>query len=518
MSKNNTPTPAVRSLSDSDYLRFSQLVLERTGLSFPEKRRMDLGIGIYRAFAESICPDLDAYYQALQEQAHDGMEMERLINYLTIGETHFFRDAGQFNALANTVLPNIIERRKSTHTLRIWSAGCASGEEPYSIAMLLHDLLPDIGDWNITILGTDINTRYLEEAHRGIYSDWAFRETRAKAFRPRFFKPQGNRYELNLAIRRMVQFVQLNLFEDCYPSYDTNTMFMDLIICRNVTIYFSEAVTRMIIDRYFDSLAAGGWLAIGHSEHSFDIYKRFTPRAFSEAILYQKADDPAVTKATVQPHAFRQLPVVSARPIIPAAIPHLPAPFSLETSITRPVSSINKETHKPNTPENNIIDTVQPLIDSGQLEQARDLLLGQLAQSPDNAPCCALLGRIYANLGNGIEAERWCKFAIARDPLCLEAYYTLALVLQHAGQRDQAINLMRKVIYIDNDDILGHFSLANLLHDIRQNDQAMRHLKKSRELIEVKPISEFVPRTNDITVGRLAQTIIELQQTWDGAA
>src|SRR5512133_3740411 len=148
---------AALSLSYGDYLRFCRLMEDRFGLTFPEKRRMELEIGVRRAFAASTCADLNSYFDMLADPANGALELERLVNNLTVGETHFFRDAGQFDALANRVLPELIERRRATRTLRIWSAGCASGEEPFSVAILLRELLPDIHTWAITMLATDIN-------------------------------------------------------------------------------------------------------------------------------------------------------------------------------------------------------------------------------------------------------------------------------------------------------------------------------------------------------------------------
>ena len=202
------------------------------------------------------------------------------------GETHFFRNAAQFDALYSQVLPQIIERRRALRTLRIWSAGCASGAEPCSIAILLQELLPDVDEWSITILGTDINTEALDRARKAIYSTWAFREQRARQWQSRYFRRKGDRYELVPEVRHMVTFAQLNLARDNYPAYETNTMFMDLILCRNVTIYFTESVTKRVIERLHDALVGGGWLVVGHSEHSLTTYHRFQARNYANAILH----------------------------------------------------------------------------------------------------------------------------------------------------------------------------------------------------------------------------------------
>ncbi len=509
---------ATLSLTDSDYQRFSQLMQDRFGLAFPEKRRMELEIGVRRAFASSTCQNLHSYFNLLLDPIHGGMEMERLVNNLTIGETHFFRDAGQFDALFNTVLPELIERRRFSHTLRIWSAGCASGEEPYSIAVLLRLLLPDIESWNITILGTDVNTQHLERARRATYGQWAFRETRAKALRPQFFTEHGNQYELSREIRRMVHFNLLNLAEDQYPSYETNTMFMDLILCRNVTIYFPDIVTRQVADRFFNALTDGGWLVIGHSEHSLDTYKRFRPRNFPDATLYQRVSGLGAATAAEMPTAVTEQPLLTNLPRPAAVLPVVRPVEPLASKTENPAKRENKDSSPAipsfRPPGASNYEEAQALMTFGHVEQARDLLLRWLTENPSHAPGCALLGTIYANLGNMIEAERWCKMAIAHDRLCLDAYYTLALVFQHHGQRDQAIEMMKKVVYIDRNDILGHFSLADLFHGIGQTALALKYLENARRLLEGRPMEELVPRSGDFTVGRLAQTIVELQQIW----
>ena len=161
-------------LGYGDYLRFRELVLERSGLHFPEKRRANLEAGLFKALAASALfvseggYNLDGYYELLRDKNNPTgkAELERLLHTLTIGETHFFRDEAQFNALATYVLPELIARKRAAAAavgpginpqLRIWSAGCATGEEAYSIAILLSELLPDIDRWHILILATDIN-------------------------------------------------------------------------------------------------------------------------------------------------------------------------------------------------------------------------------------------------------------------------------------------------------------------------------------------------------------------------
>lgn len=528
------------SLGYGDYVRFSQLVLDRCGLHFPPSRRADLEIGLQRAFAASTCADLDAYYHLLQRPKQGAVEMDRLINILTINESHFFRNAGLNDALYRHVLPQIIARQQQTHTLRIWSAGCASGEEPYSIAIMLRELLPDIDQWSITILGTDINTETLDRARQAVYGNWAFRETRAKQYRARYFRPvrpvlprksapsgskdpdalpqrpKVSRYNLDPKVQRMVTFAHFNLVEGDYPSHQNNTSLMDLIMCRNVTIYFTEDITARIVDRFYDALVNGGWLVVGHAEHSLSTYRRFQTHNFPGAILYQRTlgqEDTSNDQLTV--FAPSETPAALPRPgwLAPAPIEAQPAPP--EKSL---IPAERKQTAPSPQQDPLVLERARELLAVGRSKHARDRLLpvveGKDPSTPDYAHACTLLGQACANLGHWQEAENWCRQALRSDKLALQAYYTLALVLQHQGQLTQAIDAMKKVIYLDRNNILGHFGLADLYRNNHQLPQAQKSLANALRLLKGRAPDELIPGSDGINVARLRQTIMRQQQRW----
>lgn len=509
---------AALSLSFEDYVRFARLVKERFGLAFPDRRRTELEIGVRRAFAESTAANLDSYYQSLLDPLDGALELERLVNNLTIGETHFFRDAGQFDALANRVLPEIIERRRATRILRIWSAGCASGEEPYSIAMLLREMIPDLPAWNITILGTDINTRHLERARQGVYGEWAFREPRARVFRARCFREENQGYRLDPELCKMVTFRALNLAEEGYPSYETNTMFMDLILCRNVTIYFPEEVTARVISRFYNALVDGGWLVVGHSEYAHNHYQRFHLHSFPDAILYQRTGEPqkpvpSVPNTAAAPGSFSdRQPGIAAAPVS-AGDGTFPGAWSGALNGFPPYA-VRFAGAGTGPLAANAFELAQSMLSIGHVDRARDLLLRWLEAHPNHAPGCALLGKAFADLGNWPEAERWCQIALSLDPLNLEGYYILALVFQHQGKAEWAIETMKKVIYIHHDDALGHFSLANLFHQAGQRGMALKYLENARRILDKLPPDALVPRSGEVSAARLMQTVVRQQQTW----
>lgn len=520
-------------LSYGDYTRFAQLIHRLFGLHFTDRRRPDLERGIRHAFAASTCASLDAYFDLLQDEFRGAVERARLVNALTVSETHFFRDEAQFDALYNRVLPEIIERRRALRTLRIWSAGCASGEEPYSIAMLLRSLLPDIDEWSVTILGTDVNTESLDRARRAVYSEWAFRENRAKEWRTRYFVPEGKSYALIPQVRNMVTFSRLNLVADPYPAYESNTTLMDLVLCRNVTIYLSEEITRQVVNRFYDALIDGGWLVIGHSEHTMGTYRRFQAQTFPGTILYQRTGQP-----TPWPQEWEWLvgtPTPGALPTPQHLIPQpekqgASRPSTKKTttpSTTGPVPVHTGHVRQPVTPskksdsssvadeKKDPLESAATLLEYGHSEQARAQLLQVLAEQPRHAQAATMLGQACANLGAWEEAQHWCRQAIAIDRLARPAYYTLALVLQHQGALDQAVDAMRKVVYLDRNDVLGHFGLADLYRSQGQIAQALKSLDNARRLLNARPGEEMIFNSGGVTVGRLRETIVRQQQQWE---
>lgn len=520
-------------LSYGDYLRFRDLVLERSGLYFPEKKRFDLESGLLKALAGSTenplndTYNLDPYYQLLRDKSNPAgrAEMDRLINFLTVGETYFFRDEGQFKTLATQVLPALIARKRAAAAavgpdiqpqLRIWSAGCATGEEAYSLAIMLKELLPDIDRWHILILATDINQDSIARAREAVYSDWSFREARAKAVQSRYFSFDSatKRYALNDEIRQMVTFVSLNLIEDDYPALYNNTVSMDLILCRNVTIYFTEEDTRRTVQRFYESLIHDGWLVVGHSEPSPAIYWAFQPRTWPNALLYQKTghphshpDDwiqrqplntPLLTKSLTSPKNEVDLlaPIVTRKDenlalnpkTGPLAIPLLPSPASTISTPSHPLIEKDAAT----------------LLSQGQIIEAIDELQRQLSIDPHFALTHTLLGRAYANLGQWTEAKHWCQSAIELDKLQAEAYYLLGLVHEHERELESAIPMIKKAIYLEPKMPLPYLNLVALYRQTGQIKNAQRACRNAIKVLEKYSPADVIPHSG----GAIAKNLL----------
>ncbi|MGH7256329.1 MAG: CheR family methyltransferase, partial [Nitrospirales bacterium] len=277
-------------LTQDLHQRAQGLITRRLGLDFSHKRERDLERGLHQAVKASSHATLETYLDWLARQPEENPEWIRLAGYLTVGETYFFRDRFCFDALEHRVLLPLIETRRASgwRQLRIWSAGCATGEEPHSFAMLLDRLLPDRHEWTLTILASDINPEALHAARLGRYRGWSLRATPA-AVRDRYFRPHGSdTFELDRGIREMVTFTPLNLAHEGYPAPMTNTNAMDVIFCRNVLMYFTPEAQRAVAGRLHQALVPEGWLAVSPAEATAELWEPLQPVNFPGTIFFRK--------------------------------------------------------------------------------------------------------------------------------------------------------------------------------------------------------------------------------------
>lgn len=468
--------------------RWGTLILERTGLLFGPKRKDRLARGVMAAARLAGFEDREAYYDHLLGSGPESDSWDELISSITVGETYFFRNSSHFNALRGFILPHLMARHAQDRRLRIWSAGCGTGEEPYSVAMLLHELLPDIERWNVLILATDINRRALQQARQGRYREWSFRVTHP-AIRDRYFTRRDELFELNSLVREAVTFAYLYLAENAYPSLATNSNAMDLILCRNVAM--PEGVMREIAARLHRCLLPDGWLIVGASETSSQIYGQFAARSLNGAVIYQKSAE----RFSQPPRPAHQ----TGSQIAPAAA----APAFQPAKVRRPPEPGPPEIgHRREEPVA-LYEQGLALLSQGRYEEAQSLFLSCLEGNPDSAAVCYQMARALANQGRLEEARSWCQQAVARNPLLIEAHYTLALIHQEQAAFDQAIAQLKQTLYLDPDFVLAHFSLANLYRQAREQEGAVRHHAQAIRLAAKLAPQEILPGSDGLNAGRL---------------
>ena len=285
-------------LSSSALAQLSEFVANRMGFYFPPERWLDLERGMRSVSRAFEFDDIESCVQWLVSSPVSRSRIEILASHLTVGETYFFRERPSFDLLEARVLPELIDRRRNTERrLRIWSAGCCTGEEAYSIAILLKRMLPDLEDWQITVLATDINPQFLKKAIDGRYGEWSFRGAPAEFKETYFAKRHNGRFEILPEIKRMVTFSYLNLMEDTYPSLLSNSNAMDIIFCRNVLMYFGSERAKEVVRKLRLSLLDGGWLIVSPCEASHVLFEQFTTVNFPGTILYKKDNHISETSA-----------------------------------------------------------------------------------------------------------------------------------------------------------------------------------------------------------------------------
>ena len=486
-----------RRIPEALLIRFGAFVAEHMGLHFSRTRRDALEQGVERAAGEFGFEDPVACAEWLLSAPLTSPQIEILASHLTVGETYFFREKRSFEMLEREVLPELIRARRAERRLRIWSAGCCTGEEPYSIAILLSRMI-DLREWNVTILGTDINPRFLRKAVKGMYTKWSFRDTPSWV-REEYFEGVGeNRFAISPLIKGMVGFSYLNLAEDVFPSLSNNINGMDLIFCHNVMMFFTPEQMRRTIRQFHRCLVGGGWLLVSPTEASQALFKEFAAVPFSGITLYQKEGWPGrmVRKTSLSQQAAD------------AVLPPLPVEMVVREEVG--VREPDVEVAAPGESESAAYAEAAALHGRGEYAGAEAKLVEWLASGPDGeeeTQACALLARIYANQGRLTEALEWCDRVIGRDRLDPGHFYLRAIVLQELDRGEEGKRALGQALYLDGGFVMAHFALGNMALREGQFGVGQKHFENALACLEGYGEEEGLPEGEGLVAGRMEEMI-----------
>ena len=272
-------------MSDAQFEKLRKVIYERSGIHFLDSKKYVLESRLSRRIEELDFENFDQYIMFLTAGPFQMDEFQEMFNRITINETSFFRNEPQLDYFEQQILPKIIEARKQIKTIRLWSSASSSGEEAYTLAIQLHRTLGVRAmDWKIEILGTDISEKILLQAQQAKYPHYAVRTLKPMVLQ-RYFKKKGNYFFLDENIKSMCRFEKLNL-KDRLSAKRFGTF--DVIFCRNVLIYFDDAMRRSVINMFHDQLAKDGVLFIGHSESLRNLNVKFEQIAAPQAFAYTK--------------------------------------------------------------------------------------------------------------------------------------------------------------------------------------------------------------------------------------
>lgn len=439
--------------------RLAQKIEAETGLSFPAARRRDLLAALQRIAESMGCADEAACAARLLAVPWDKPTADICAFHLTIGETYFFREPRAFALACDYARRKMKEVGGAPRSLRIWSAGCCTGEEPYSIAMSLRQALRAVDPRAMSILATDLNPRHLQFAEEGVYRQWSFRGTDPTLQQRHFSELGDGRFRINDDIRQCVRFKELNLAAPAYPSVETGAM--DIIFCRNVLMYFSRGQAIKAIERFRDCLVDGGWLIVSPGEASADLFAGFARVGYPDGIYFQK----------VGAHAQGELP----QPVATIAVPDVDKPARKPSRQARQHRAPQDRRHVPVNAQN-----------------AADTFLSR--------------ARALANAGDVAQAMRILEQRMELALPTAELYHAKAQIALESGDAHGALRSLKGAIYLQPDFILARYQMGVLQAARNKHSEAARQFNVAVELLAAMNDNDIVPGSDGLHAAYLMQS------------
>ncbi|MGD9942281.1 MAG: CheR family methyltransferase [Burkholderiaceae bacterium] len=454
--------------SGRDWARLSAFASSTLGLQLPAERGSSLSSALGHV-AQELGLDEGACLQWLPTQSWGDRAVQILADHLTVGETYFFRDLPALEGLLEHVPSALDNARRQRRPLRIWSAGCCSGEEAYTLAILIQRRFGRLSEDDLAILATDVNSKFLQKAAQGRYSDWSFRNT-PEWLRSLYFSDHfDGSCSVIPDIRRWISFKLCNLASANDVEAAIAGQPVDIIVCRNVLMYLSPAHRKRIVARFRQCLAEGGLLLAAPAEVPLEASRGFVAANPAGTLLIRSSAQPP---AAVRPFA--------ARSAEPAGGGRVPGPQAPPRSASQ-ISAIAAADAAP----------------AG----------GSAAAAIADAHQWSTQARAWADRGELGAALECCDRWLAHDPLDARGHYLRAAVLIECNELSDAEAALRRAIYIDADFVLAHFALGNIALRRGNGEAARRHLGTTRRLLLRHVADEVLYGSDGLTARRLDETL-----------
>jgi chemotaxis protein methyltransferase CheR len=281
LSKRNNDGPA---MTDEEYAKFCEFFYRKTGIQYQDSKKYYVERRISERVAKTNSESFRDYFTMVRFQV-SGEELQLLVNAMTVNETYFFREDYQFDALVTGMLPALAKVKRRGDPMRIWSVPCSSGEEPYSIAINILERWEQADSWDIEIHASDIDTKILAEARAGRFSERSVGRVSPQLLSKYFKHKVAGEYQICDELRNSIDFATVNVVD---PIQTRRYRDFDIIFCRNLLIYFDDVGRKETVEMFYECLAPGGYICLGHSESMSRMSSIFQPRKFKDAIVYQK--------------------------------------------------------------------------------------------------------------------------------------------------------------------------------------------------------------------------------------
>lgn len=498
-----------KDLSAEEFGRFRDWIHKHSGIYLEESKLDSLRISLVTRATRFGFLDYSEYYRMLSSSED---EFKELMNLVTINETSFFRFPAQFDALRDCVIPEILESKsKLSRSFRVWSAGCSTGEEPYTLAMTLLDSMLDGLGYRCEVFGTDVSTSALERAKTAVYQARALANMPQHVLQRWFEVVPGGHRPIQRA-RDIVDFSYHNLVKEPYPLALLANW--DVIFCRNVTIYFKLESTRRVVDNFFESLNPGGYLFIGHSETLSSISDRFEPVEIGGVFLYRKphpkklftfgshgvAKEPRRGGATAKTSRGISHSTSSTRPAKP------PRPDRLRAAEPAPAPN-EPEVQGADAPSvDDLIAETHALLEQGRPADACTVADRALAIDPRNVEAMLVRSYAHADAGDLEAAIADATAAVAIDPLLAPARYILGIIYLREGDESAALAEFKRTIYIDHEFVLAHFNAANIHRARGALEDACREYENALQTLASNPTGSWTVFLGGFRSDLLAKT------------
>ena len=462
----------------ADIERFRSAVARRLGLHF-EDAKLGFLADTLRRRLDAIGQSSDVYLARL-ETGNLPDEVGALAQELTVPETYFFRNSDQFRALAEIALPDRVAAQSGARRLRILSAGCASGEEAYSLAILIRETVDP--SWDVSILGVDVNPAILEKALRARYSAWALRETPAHV-QQRWFRPDGREFRLDEAPRVAVRFEAHNLAQDNPQLWQPATY--DIVFFRNVLMYFTHEIGHAVVARIGRALKPGGYLFLGHAETLRGLSGDFHLRHTHDTFYYQRRDqlEPSARSSATSAPSRRPVPTVIAA--VESADTWIDA-IRLATerieTLTDPARPRSESRSPAATPAWDL-ESAHELLREERFTEALETMQRLPVESGRDPEVLLLSAVLQTHRGQLIEAEDVCRRLLEVDELSTGAHYLLALCREGAGDPTGAVYHDQVAIYLDPGFAMPHLHLGLIARRAGDRATAQRELGQALLLL-----------------------------------
>jgi len=483
-------------ISPSDLQRLREVIAARLGLQFDDGK-LDFLADVMARRIESLRMSEPGEYLAALDASGPVGERRMLAELLTVTETFFFRYWDHFRAFADVAIPSCLSRPALGGRLRVLSAGCASGEEPYSIAVIAKERLPSLrAPCDLSILGIDINASMIRKARRARYSPWSLRDT-PEDLRKKYFKTEGRELALDPLMQSMVSFEERNLAEDD-PAFWRPAAF-DVVFCRNVTMYFTPEMTRKVIAKLARALTPGGFLFLGHAETLRGISQGFHLRHTHETFYYQRRDEDE--PAGLEEPSLKTLHASLGGPLGTSFVDDADSWVDAIQRASERIAALEGSASRSGSgyefPEKELrtAGPALPAIRAGEMGVALELLrqerfsdalavLDRLpADSPSNPDALLLRAVLLTNGGRLADAEALCRRILTQDEMNAGAHFLMALCREHAGAPKEAMAHDQTAAYLNPDFAMPHLHLGLLAKKSGDRETAHRELAHAQSLL-----------------------------------